>query len=172
MTAYRVAFNADTQVATILLPGHDLPSGAKEVGELNISSVSPNPTDVSTQHVSTMLQRKGFSDLNNLTVEIDREPVTEVIDQEDLPSTEENGEGLETDVLPSTLDLGAGESHDLVAGSTTGMKFSSSDEDVVKIGRGGSVKALKAGTATVTVTNKAGTSNDVVVTVREVAQAA
>jgi VCBS repeat-containing protein len=37
----------------------------------------------------------------------------------------------------------------------------------VKVGRGGNVQAIKAGTATITVTNKDGSSNDVVITVRE-----
>lgn len=169
MTQYTIGYDAASQEATILLPGHELPKGAADVGVLDISSVGPNPTDLSTQHITTMLQRKGFTDLDHLTVRVSREPVKDVIEQDEMNPGSSNGEGLENAVLPKTLSLTVGSKHDLVEGSTTGFKFATSDDSVVKVGRGGNLTALKAGSATVTVTNKAGLANDVVITVAEAA---
>lgn len=167
MTQYRVAFAADSQVATLVLPEHKLPEGAEEVGMINVTSVGPNPTDASTQHITTMLQRKGYDSFDNLSVVVQREPVTEVIEQNDQPLSEENGEALADAVIPGRMTITVGESEDLVKGSAKGFKLTSSDEKIVKVGRGGTVKAVSAGTATVTVTNNSGISNDVVIEATE-----
>jgi hypothetical protein len=172
MTQYRIAFNPETQVAHILLPGHDLPDGSDEVGEFNASATGPTPTDASMQHVTTMLQRKGYTNLDRLTIEVMREPVVEVIEQEDLPGGNENGEGLETAIIPTEMSIGVGESRKLTETKVTGRTFTSSDEDVVKVSKAGELKGLKAGSATITVNSKNGTPNEVLVTVGEAAPAA
>ncbi len=167
MTQYRVAYNADTQVATITLPEHDLPDGSEDVGQLNISSVSPNPTDASTQHITTMLQRKGYSSFDHLTITVDHESVASVIEQKDLPTSAENGEALADAIIPGTLEVPVGETVDLFEGKKNNSEVTSGDDEIVKVTKNGSVKGLKAGAARLTVTTKAGVSNDVVVTVVE-----
>lgn len=165
MTQYTFAFNAGTQVATIMLPGHDMPDGSEDVGYLNISSVGPNPTDASTQHVTTMLHRKGFTDLGNLTIAVSREPAADVVDQNDQPDPEENGEKLKTAIIPTNLELAVGDSETLGEGSPSGTTFTSSDDKTVKVTKAGKVSAVQAGTATITVATEGGTSNEVVVKV-------
>jgi hypothetical protein len=179
MTHYAVAFNRETKVATILNEGSPAPDGSEMVGRFNASAVSPNPTDASTQHVLNMLYRHGIEDTTGVTV-VRGEP-GDVLTEADagvmstgnanLDPPGGSGEGTEPGketAQPQTSELAVGDFIDLVDGTTKGMEFDVSDEEIVKLDkRNGKVSALKAGTATVTVKDKDGNTNQVVITVRE-----
>jgi hypothetical protein len=164
MTKYRVAFNDETKVATILEMDGDLPEGSADVGEFNASAVSPNPTDSSIQHILTLLQRHG-KDTTGVTVV--RQPVTEVVDNSDAPPIEENMKAIADAVPEKNRDIGVDEDVTLLDGSSKGHTFTSSDDSIVKVSKSGKATGLKAGTATVDVKDAEGNTNQIVITVRE-----
>ncbi len=164
MTQYRVAFNDDTKVATILEMDGALPEGSAEVGLFNATAVSPNPTDASIQHILTLLQRHG-KDTTGVTVQ--REPLAEVVENSDALPIEENMKPIADAVPDKNHDIGIDENVTLLEGSNKGYTFVSSDESIVKVSKTGKATGVAAGTANVNMKDADGNTNQVVITVRE-----
>jgi hypothetical protein len=171
MFKYKVAYNEGAKTARILPADGELPEGYVEAGEFESTTSGPNPTDVSIQQIHNLLYRAGIQNPGQVTVE--RAPISEAIEAQEVDQAEEIQTGIADQVIPENIVLTVGESTDLVNGSTRSYTFevdtNGDDGDVVKLDkRNAKVTALAAGTAKITVT-KDGNANEVVITVREAA---
>lgn len=169
MFKYQVAYNEGAKTARILPVDGELPEGFSKVGEFESTTSGPNPTDVSIQHIHNLLYRAGVTDPNQVTIE--RAPVTEAVEAQEVDQAEEMQEEIADQVIPDNIVLAVGESTDLIAGSTRSYTFDvqteGTDNEVVKLDRrNAKVTALAVGTAKITVT-KDGNANEVVITVHE-----